>query len=67
MPRARIGYVDLHNHLLWGIDDGCARLEESLESARILVAMGFEEIESVKRLRHSYEEWKGLEADPPEV
>jgi protein-tyrosine phosphatase len=39
-----MGYVDLHNHLLWGIDDGCARLDESLELARILVAMGFSEV-----------------------
>jgi protein-tyrosine phosphatase len=39
-----MGFVDLHNHLLWGIDDGCASLEESLASARLLVAMGFDTV-----------------------
>ena len=44
MPAGRMGFVDLHNHLLWGIDDGCATLEESLESARLLVDAGFEAV-----------------------
>lgn len=39
-----MGYLDLHNHLLWGIDDGCPTPEASLEAGRLLVAMGFDEI-----------------------
>jgi protein-tyrosine phosphatase len=39
-----MGFVDLHNHLLWGIDDGCATLEESLAAARLLVASGFDTV-----------------------
>lgn len=49
-----MGYVDLHNHLLWGIDDGCPTLEESLESARLLVAMGFDTIATSP---HAGKEW----------
>lgn len=39
-----MGYVDLHNHLLWGLDDGCRTLEESLISARLLVELGFDTV-----------------------
>jgi protein-tyrosine phosphatase len=39
-----MGFVDLHNHLLWGIDDGCATVAESLAAGRLLVGMGFTEI-----------------------
>ena len=35
--------IDLHCHLLPGIDDGPATLEEALEMARIAVANGIEE------------------------
>jgi len=35
------GLVDLHCHLLWGLDDGAKTLEDSLEMARILVRLGF--------------------------
>ena len=38
-----MGYVDIHCHLLWGIDDGCRGPEEALESARVLVDLGFGE------------------------
>jgi protein-tyrosine phosphatase len=44
MPAAAMGFVDLHNHLLWGIDDGCATLSESLAAARLLVAAGFDTV-----------------------
>jgi protein-tyrosine phosphatase len=33
-------YVDLHLHLLPGVDDGCRTIEESLAMARTLVALG---------------------------
>ena len=36
-----MGYVDLHLHLLPGIDDGCKSMEESLEMARALVSLGY--------------------------
>ena len=32
--------IDLHNHILPGIDDGAADLEESLEIARAFAAEG---------------------------
>ncbi|MBI3184146.1 MAG: protein tyrosine phosphatase [Myxococcales bacterium] len=35
------GYVDLHCHLLWGLDDGARALEDSLEMARVLVDLGY--------------------------
>lgn len=38
-----MGYVDLHLHLLWGIDDGCETPDETLEAARLLVSLGFTE------------------------
>ena len=33
--------IDIHSHLLPGIDDGCASLDESLESVRRLIAAGY--------------------------
>lgn len=35
------GRIDVHSHLLPGIDDGCGTLEESLECARRLVDAGY--------------------------
>jgi protein-tyrosine phosphatase len=35
------GKIDVHSHLLPGIDDGCKTIEESLECARILVEHGY--------------------------
>ncbi len=37
----RMGYVDLHCHLLWGIDDGCRSPEDAVEAARALVDLGY--------------------------
>ncbi len=36
-----MGLVDLHCHLLWGLDDGCEDSSETLEAARLLVELGF--------------------------
>jgi protein-tyrosine phosphatase len=36
-----MGYVDLHSHLLWDIDDGCETPGETLAAARLLVELGF--------------------------
>jgi protein-tyrosine phosphatase len=38
---SHIGRVDVHSHLLPGIDDGCASLDESLACARVLVSEGY--------------------------
>src|SRR5215469_7918145 len=35
------GRIDVHSHLLPGVDDGCATLEESLACARKLVQAGY--------------------------
>src|SRR5947209_11686585 len=37
----RMGFIDLHSHLLPGIDDGCVAPEESLACVRRLQAEGF--------------------------
>lgn len=36
-----IGRIDVHSHLLPGIDDGCANLEQSLTCAQALVRVGY--------------------------
>ncbi|HEU4384385.1 MAG TPA: CpsB/CapC family capsule biosynthesis tyrosine phosphatase [Anaeromyxobacteraceae bacterium] len=36
-----MGYVDLHCHLLWGVDDGCHAPEDALEAARALSDVGY--------------------------
>jgi protein-tyrosine phosphatase len=37
-------FVDLHNHFLWGLDDGCATPDETLAAARLLVALGWSDV-----------------------
>ncbi len=36
-----MGFVDLHCHLLWALDDGCETPAETVELARLLVSLGF--------------------------
>lgn len=36
-----MGFVDLHCHLLWALDDGCETPGETVEAARLLVELGF--------------------------
>jgi protein-tyrosine phosphatase len=38
-----MGWVDLHCHLLWAVDDGCETAAETLEACRMLAALGFDE------------------------
>ncbi|WP_373048279.1 tyrosine-protein phosphatase [Vulgatibacter sp.] len=37
-------YVDLHCHLLWGIDDGAKSEADSIEMARVLHALGYRHV-----------------------
>lgn len=39
-----MGYVDLHCHLLWGIDDGAKTEEDSIAMARALSSVGFRHV-----------------------
>jgi len=36
--------VDIHSHLLWGLDDGCLDAHETLEAARAMASVGFAEL-----------------------
>jgi protein-tyrosine phosphatase len=38
-----MGLIDLHCHLLWGLDDGCRSPDETLEAARALCSLGYSE------------------------
>jgi protein-tyrosine phosphatase len=38
---AMIGRIDVHTHLLPGVDDGCKTVEESIQCARALVGAGY--------------------------
>jgi protein-tyrosine phosphatase len=39
-----MGFLDLHDHVLWGIDDGCETPEQTLEAVRLLVSLGWDEL-----------------------
>lgn len=39
-----MGYLDLHDHVLWGLDDGCETPEETLVAARLLASLGWDEL-----------------------
>lgn len=41
MSETNLGRIDVHSHLLPGIDDGCPNLEESLACARRMVEAGY--------------------------
>lgn len=40
-PQLFPGRIDVHSHLLPGVDDGCRTVEESIDCARRLVAAGY--------------------------
>src|SRR5258706_3506589 len=42
-PR-RMGFVDLHSHVLPGLDDGSRALTDSVELTRALAGMGFDAV-----------------------
>jgi protein-tyrosine phosphatase len=48
------GWVDLHCHLLAGVDDGAKSLEDSLEMARALVDLGFSTVAPSPHARPEY-------------
>jgi protein-tyrosine phosphatase len=39
-----MGFVDLHDHVLWGMDDGCTTPEQTLDAARLLATLGWDEL-----------------------
>jgi len=49
-----MNFVDLHLHLLPGIDDGAKSLEDSLEMARVLVKLGFTQAAPSPHARDEY-------------
>ena len=36
--------IDMHNHILYGIDDGCKTIEESIETIKMMKKIGFNTI-----------------------
>jgi protein-tyrosine phosphatase len=36
--------VDIHSHMLWGLDDGCRSPEETLEAARAFASLGYTDL-----------------------
>jgi len=36
--------VDIHCHMLWGLDDGCRTTEETVEAARALASLGYTDV-----------------------
>jgi len=48
------GFVDLHCHLLPGVDDGARTLEDALEMARALVDLGFSAVAPSPHARPEY-------------
>ena len=57
------GRIDVHSHLLPGVDDGCKSVEESIACARVLVANGYTPLSLPRAQRGGY----GGECSPVEV
>lgn len=49
------GFVDIHSHILPGLDDGAVALEESVEMARAAVERGTTAIIATPHLNHVYD------------
>ncbi len=58
------GLVDIHSHLLPGIDDGPDRLEGALEMARTAVAAGVATMAATPHLRSDFPDVRADEIDP---
>jgi len=39
-----MGFLDLHDHVLWGIDDGCETPDQTVAAARLLSSLGWDEL-----------------------
>src|SRR5262245_59808670 len=59
------GLIDVHSHLLPGVDDGCASLDESLVCARMLVQAGYTHCFCTPHIWPSYS--NTAESIPPRV
>ena len=46
--------IDLHTHILWGLDDGAGSVEESLGMARAAIADGIEIVAATPHVRDDY-------------
>jgi protein-tyrosine phosphatase len=53
-PNVRAGVIDLHCHVLAGIDDGPATIDESLELARIAAAAGTRTVVATPHVNSRY-------------
>ncbi len=49
-----MGFVDIHCHLLWAIDDGCRDAAESVEAARALAAAGYSDAAPTPHARSDF-------------
>ena len=49
------GRIDVHTHLLPGVDDGCKTVEESIACARVLVANGYSHAFCTPHIWHKFE------------
>jgi len=50
-----MGLIDLHCHLLPGVDDGALDLDDSVAMARVAVREGFEAICATPHIRHDHD------------
>ena len=48
------GFVDIHNHILPGIDDGAKNIEQSLELVKEMKNLGFSKIIATPHTYSSY-------------
>ena len=50
----RTGRIDVHSHLLPGVDDGCKTVEDSVACAKVLVANGYTHAFCTPHIWHQY-------------